>query len=62
MMTVVIPTYGPGIADPALIWQYEILRPIVCELIVAWDKPPPSPPRPTPRRALTTWSPSSEHR
>lgn len=42
MMTVVIPTYGPGIADPTLIWQYEILHPVVCELIVAWEKPTPS--------------------
>ena len=42
MMTVVIPTYGPGLADHALIWQYDVLHPIVCELILAWDRPTPS--------------------
>ena len=42
MMTVVIPTYGSGIANPTLLWQYEVLHPVVCELILTWERPHPS--------------------
>ena len=39
MLTVVLPTYKSGPFHPAVLWQFDALHEIICEIILVWDKP-----------------------